>query len=301
MSTQSPPQLETPDMQAHRRLVNERVLKRVRLSKAKRALQTRLRLAGFKASHGWQDVSFEKIEPQFLQGMKPKQVEHASTRLRRQASRTIQRTQTKYAGFDQSPPSLTTPDHQRRNTGYQSEPEPTTVFSPQTTPQMMSNRFNLPFSTQPRSLPPPPTYPHTPEQIIRSKWSMARPLSQSQSSSTPEDDELRDQTTAAEMMLFLATGSPSPDCRSMNSVPTSRTHHLHHRSVQIQTQFHTWRPTGLQKSSAWYTRNHKWGRYWYYMKYLFFFLFSQRQSIHQTFLIPFFFFFDHKKQGCPFC
>ncbi|KAI9624987.1 hypothetical protein H4Q26_016554 [Puccinia striiformis f. sp. tritici PST-130] len=55
MSSQPPPHLDTDD-QAQRQLIAERVLKRVRLSKAKRALQTRLRLAGFKASHGWQDV-----------------------------------------------------------------------------------------------------------------------------------------------------------------------------------------------------------------------------------------------------
>ncbi|POW12757.1 hypothetical protein PSTT_04413 [Puccinia striiformis] len=188
MSSQPPPHLDTDD-QAQRQLIAERVLKRVRLSKAKRALQTRLRLAGFKASHGWQDVSFEKIEPQLLGTLKQRQAESSPTPI--DLSR------------------WTTPDH--RLPSYHSESESTHTFSLRTTPQMNSGTFNAPSSSQPRSQVQPPSYPHTPEQIIRSKWTMARIPSQTHSNTTPEDDELRDQTTAAEMMLFLATGSPSPD------------------------------------------------------------------------------------------
>ncbi|POW03120.1 hypothetical protein PSHT_11802 [Puccinia striiformis] len=202
MSSQPPPHLDTDD-QAQRQLIAERVLKRVRLSKAKRALQTRLRLAGFKASHGWQDVSFEKIEPQLLGTLKQRQAESSPTRTRRQSNRSSQRSELcpeSYAGSDRSQPAG----------------------------QPLTTDFPAIIQIQ------PPSYPHTPEQIIRSKWTMARIPSQTHSNTTPEDDELRDQTTAAEMMLFLATGSPSPDHRSISAVTQHRCHH-----AQLQPQFRT--------------------------------------------------------------
>ncbi|PLW07772.1 hypothetical protein PCANC_26561 [Puccinia coronata f. sp. avenae] len=235
MSSHSSPRLESDD-QAQRRLIVERVLKRVRLSKAKRALQTRLRLAGFKASHGWQDVSFEQIEPQLLGTLKQKQAELVPTRARRQSNRTSQHSEhspDSYPGSHRSQPAWTTPDH--RLPSYHLESDNTHTFSLRTTPQMNSATFSAPPSTQPRSHIPPPAYPHTPEQIIRSKWTMARIPSQAHSNTTPEDDELRDQTTAAEMMLFLATGSPSPDHRSISSVTQNRCHH----HPQLQPQFRT--------------------------------------------------------------
>ncbi|EFP74098.2 hypothetical protein PGT21_036707 [Puccinia graminis f. sp. tritici] len=235
MSSQPPPHLETDD-QAQRRLIIERVLKRVRLSKAKRALQTRLRLAGFKASHGWQDVSFEKIEPQLMGTLKQKQAELAPSRVRRQSNRSSQRSELSphlYPGDNRSQPAWTTPDH-RLPSYMNSETDSTHTFSLRTTPQMISGAFSAPPSTQPRSLIQPPSYPHTPEQIIRSKWTMSRIPSQTHSNTTPEDDELRDQTTAAEMMLFLATGSPSPDHRSISSVTQNRCLH-----PQLQPQFRT--------------------------------------------------------------
>ncbi|WAR51642.1 hypothetical protein PtB15_1B78 [Puccinia triticina] len=235
MSSQPPPPLEA-DEQAQRRLIIERVLKRVRLSKAKRALQTRLRLAGFKASHGWQDVSFEQIEPQLMGTiLKQKQVELAPTRVRRQSNPTSQPSELSphiYPGNNLSQPVWATPDH--RLTSYNSEAESTHAFSLRTTPQMTTGTFSAPPSTQPRSQIQPFSYPHTPEQIIRSKWSMSRIPSQAHSNTTPEDDDLRDQTTAAEMMLFLATGSPSPDHRSISSVTHNRCHH-----PQLQPQFRT--------------------------------------------------------------
>ncbi|KAH9474027.1 hypothetical protein MJO28_000131 [Puccinia striiformis f. sp. tritici] len=211
------------------------VFEAITLGQAKRALQTRLRLAGFKASHGWQDVSFEKIEPQLLGTLKQRQAESSPTRTRRQSNRSSQRSELcpeSYAGSDRSQPAWTTPDH--RLPSYHSESESTHTFSLRTTPQMNSGTFNAPSSSQPRSQVQPPSYPHTPEQIIRSKWTMARIPSQTHSNTTPEDDELRDQTTAAEMMLFLATGSPSPDHRSISAVTQHRCHH-----AQLQPQFRT--------------------------------------------------------------
>lgn len=220
------------DDQAQRQLIIERVLKRVRLSKAKRILQTRLRLAGFKASHGWQDVSFEKIEPQLSQRLKTKQVQLSPSKVRLPATRAVARSERSppsYHERDQSQSNLTTPDHQK-HLPYHSESESGHTFSSGAMPQISTNSYNAP----PRSQIQTPSNPHTPEQIVRSKWNVPRAPSQTYSNSTPEDDELRDQTTAAEMMLFLATGSPSPNHRSITSVTRNQCHH-----VQTPLRFRT--------------------------------------------------------------
>ncbi|KNZ61206.1 hypothetical protein VP01_1436g5 [Puccinia sorghi] len=219
---------------------------------AKRALQTRLRLAGFKASHGWQDVSFEQIEPQLLRTLKQQQQKAAAghgqspPRPRRQMmNRTSQHSDQSpdlsYPGAHRpSQPVWTTPDHRLPPT-FHPQSDTSLSFSRRTIPQITCGTFSAPSSAQPHShIPPPPppqpSHPHTPEQIIRSKWTMARIPSQTHSNTTPEDDELRDQTTAAEMMLFLATGSPSPDHHSLASV-SQNSRPLHH--PQLQPQFRT--------------------------------------------------------------
>ncbi|MBW0558274.1 hypothetical protein O181_097989 [Austropuccinia psidii MF-1] len=193
---QAQAQAQAQDQEIKRQLIIERVRKQIRLSRAKRTLKTRLSLASFKAARGWQDISFDQIEPHLLSHSRPNPRPTTSQSTTQSIANSI------------------TPPRPNQDSNYRAD---SSNFSQPITPQL-SNLLQRP---SPPNHPPSCThsispFPHTPQQLIRSKWSLNHPSSQTPQESnqlSQDDEDLADQTTAAELMLFLATGSPSPGNR----------------------------------------------------------------------------------------
>ncbi|CAH7687320.1 hypothetical protein BY996DRAFT_4577849 [Phakopsora pachyrhizi] len=230
---QSQPEGESNSRADHNQsAVVEKVLKHIRLSKAKRTLQARLSLASFKASHGWQDFAFDDIEPHVL-GLfgtswgkkKQESIPHQPSAKHKQHSRCRAKAHPYYPHSDHVP--------EQTNDSYRDHSIRTQARSSTSASASSANNTSILVT-------PPQEKAHSIETDSDEARRHAETTDQTNGSrlcftnqNINEDYCIDDdQATAAELMLFLASGTPSPD-RRLNSNPNQYHHrHLGHHQIQ---------------------------------------------------------------------